>query len=387
MAEKRDFYEVLGISKGATEAEIKSAFRKKAKELHPDLNKDDPNAEEKFKEVQEAYSVLSDENQRAMYDQYGHAGVSGHGPSQGFGGAGGGFSDFGGAGFDFGDIFDSIFGGAGGGFGGFSDFGGGRNSGPRATRGSDILMRMDLSFEEAIYGTEKKFNLDVVEDCDKCHGHGGFDKEECSTCHGRGTVTTQQRTILGSFTSTTTCPECHGTGHSYKRKCSECNGKGKVKKNKKLTISIPAGINTGDRQRVSGKGNPGPNGGENGDLYIEFIVDEHDYFVRDGDDIYLEVPLTITEALLGCKKSIPTLYGNVKLNISAGVSSGDRERIKGKGVNNEHRRHKGDMYVIFKVYTPKKLSREQKILIEKLNDTDLDTDEIRKFNKFTKEND
>ena len=390
MAEKRDFYEVLGISKGATEAEIKSAFRKKAKELHPDLHKDDPHAEDKFKEVQEAYSVLSDENQRKMYDQYGHAGVAGHGPSQGGpGGYGtGGFSGFDGAGFDFGDIFDSIFGGAsGGGFGGFSDFGGGRSSGPRVSRGSDILMRMNLSFEEAIYGAEKKFGVDVVEDCDKCHGNGGFDREECSTCHGRGTVTTQQRTSLGAFTSTSTCPDCRGTGHTYKRKCSECGGKGKVKNHKNLTINIPAGINTGDRQRVSGKGNPGQNGGDNGDLYIEFVVDEHDYFIRDDDDIYLEVPLTITEAILGCKKSIPTLYGNVKLNVSPGTNSGDKERIKGKGVDNAFRHHKGDMYVVFKVYSPKKLSREQKSLIEKLDQTDLDTDEITKFNKFTKEND
>ena len=388
MAEKRDFYEVLGISKGASEADIKSAFRKKAKELHPDLHKDDPHAEEKFKEVQEAYSVLSDENQRKMYDQNGHAGVSGHGPSTGgFGGAGGSY-DFSGAGFDFGDIFDSIFGGAGGsGFGGFSDFGGGRSSGPRVSRGSDILMRMDLTFEEAVFGCEKKFQIDVVENCDKCHGHGGFDKEECSTCHGKGTVTTKQQTILGAFMSTTTCPDCKGQGYTYKRRCTECGGKGKVKNNKKLTINIPAGINTGDRQRISGKGNPGANGGENGDLYIEFLVDEHDYFVRDNDDIYLEVPLTISEAVLGCKKSIPTLYGNVKLTVDAGTNSGDKERIRGKGVDNTYRKHKGDMYVIFKVYSPKKLSRDQKKLFEELEETDLDTDEIRKFNKFTKEND
>ncbi len=383
MAEKRDYYDVLGVSKSATEAEIKSAFRKKAKEFHPDLNKDNPSAAEKFKEAQEAYSVLSDENKRKMYDQYGHAGVGAGGP----GGAGGfgGFSDFGGSGFDFGDIFDSIFGGAGG-FGGFSDFGGGRSSGPRPSRGSDILMRMNLTFEEAIYGTEKKFNIDVVEECDECHGHGGFDREECDTCHGKGTITQQQQTILGSFMSTTTCPTCHGQGHTYKRKCSECSGKGKVKINKKLTINIPEGINSGDRQRVSGKGNPGTNGGENGDLYIEFIVDEHDYYIRDNDDIYLEVPLTLTEAILGCKKEIPTLYGNVKLNVSAGTNSGDKERIKGKGVNNKYRRHKGDMYVIFKVYTPNKLTREQKSLIEKLNKTPLETDEIKRFDKFTKKN-
>lgn len=385
MAEKRDYYEVLGVSKTASEQEIKSAFRKKAKEFHPDLNKDDPNAAEKFKEAQEAYSVLSDESKRKMYDQYGHAGVGNGGPGAG---GFGGYSNFDGAGFDFGDIFDSIFGGSAGGFGGFSNFGGGSSrQTSRATRGSDILMRMNLTFDEAIYGCEKKFNLDVVEDCDECHGHGGFDREECKTCHGQGTITTQQNTILGSFMSRTTCPDCNGTGHTYKRKCSECNGKGKIKKNKKLTINISEGINTGDRQRVSGKGNPGTNGGENGDLYIEFVVSDHDYFVRDNDDIYLEVPLTLTEAVLGCKKEIPTLYGNVKLNISAGTNSGDKQRIKGKGVNNSYRRHKGDMYVVFKVYTPKRLSREQKQLIQKLSETNMETDEIKRFNKFTRDND
>lgn len=385
MAEKRDYYEVLGVSKTASEQEIKSAFRKKAKEFHPDLNKDDPNAAEKFKEAQEAYSVLSDESKRKMYDQYGHAGVGNGGPGAG---GFGGYSNFDGAGFDFGDIFDSIFGGSAGGFGGFSNFGGGSSrQTSRATRGSDILMRMNLTFDEAIYGCEKKFNLDVVEDCEECHGHGGFDREECKTCHGQGTITTQQNTILGSFMSRTTCPDCNGTGHTYKRKCSECNGKGKIKKNKKLTINILEGINTGDRQRVSGKGNPGTNGGENGDLYIEFVVSDHDYFVRDNDDIYLEVPLTLTEAVLGCKKEIPTLYGNVKLNISAGTNSGDKQRIKGKGVNNSYRRHKGDMYVVFKVYTPKRLSREQKQLIQKLSETNMETDEIKRFNKFTRDND
>ena len=385
MAEKRDYYEVLGVSKTASEQEIKSAFRKKAKEFHPDLNKGDPNAAEKFKEAQEAYSVLSDESKRKMYDQYGHAGVGNGGPGAG---GFGGYSNFDGAGFDFGDIFDSIFGGSASGFGGFSNFGSGSSrQNSRATRGSDILMRMNLTFDEAIYGCEKKFNLDVVEDCEECHGHGGFDREECKTCHGQGTITTQQNTILGSFMSRTTCPDCNGIGRTYKRKCSECNGKGKIKKNKKLTINISEGINTGDRQRVSGKGNPGTNGGENGDLYIEFVVSDHDYFVRENDDIYLEVPLTLTEAVIGCKKEIPTLYGNVKLNISAGTNSGDKQRIKGKGVNNSYRRHKGDMYVVFKVYTPKRLSREQKQLIQKLSETNMETDEIKRFNKFTRDND
>ena len=381
MAEKRDYYEVLGVSKDASADEIKSAYRKKAKASHPDLNKDDPNAEEKFKEIQEAYSVLSDESKRRMYDQFGHAGVGGSGANPY-----GGYTDFSTTDFDFGDIFDSIFGGSGG-FGGFSGFGGSRNSGPKVTRGSDILMRMDLDFDEAIYGCEKKFDLDVVEECDECHGQGGFEREECSTCHGSGTVTSQQQTILGSFVSRSTCPTCQGSGKTYKRKCSECGGKGKVKKKKKITINIPSGINTGDRQRISGKGNPGSNGGENGDLYIEFVVGEHKYYTRENDDIYLEVPLTLTESILGCKKDIPTLYGNVKINISPGTNSGERQRIKGKGVDNEFKRHKGDMYLIFKVYMPKKLSREQKVLIEKLANTSLETDEVKAFQKFTKEND
>ena len=228
MAEKKDFYEVLGVSKGASADEIKSAYRKLAKKYHPDLNKDNPEAAEaKFKEVQEAYSVLSDDNKRKMYDQYGHAGVSGNGPSTG---GFGGFSGFDGGGFDFGDIFDSFFGGASsGGFSDFSGFGGGRSRGSRATRGSDVLMRMNLTFEEAIYGCDKKFNLDVVEDCSHCHGDGGFDKEECSTCHGKGTITTQQQTILGAFMSTTTCPDCRGSGYTFKKKCSDCGGKGFVR--------------------------------------------------------------------------------------------------------------------------------------------------------------
>lgn len=384
MADKRDYYEVLGISKNASEAEIKSAFRKKAKEYHPDLNKDNPDAAEKFKEAQEAYSVLSDPSKKQMYDQYGHAGV-------GMGGAGGtgsgGYSSggFGGSGFGFEDIFDSLFGGSGG-FGGFSNSGFGEEQ-SRARRGSDTLMRMSVDFEEAIYGTEKKFNLDVVEECDECGGHGGFNVEKCSTCGGTGTITTQQRTILGSFMSKTTCTDCNGTGKTYRKKCTACNGKGKVKKNKKITVNIPAGINTGDRLRVSGKGNPGTNGGDNGDLYLEFVVGRHDFYVRDDDDIYLEVPISITEAALGCKKTIPTLYGNVKLNVAPGTDSGDKQRIKGKGVDNEYHNTKGDMFVVFKVITPKKLSRTEKDLLEKLDKSLEDDTTIKKFNKFVEKND
>lgn len=378
MADKRDYYEVLGVSKTASEQEIKSAFRKKAKQYHPDLNKDNPDAAEKFKEAQEAYEVLSDEQKRKMYDQYGHAGVSGS-ASSGFGGFGG--AGFDASDFDFGDIFDNIFGG---GFGGFAS--NGRSSKSRASRGSDLLMRINLSFDEAIYGCEKDINLDVVEECSECHGEGGFDPETCERCHGSGTITTEQHTILGSFVSKTTCPSCQGEGKIFKTKCSACRGKGRVKKNKTITVNVPAGIDNGNRLRVSGKGNPGTNGGPNGDLYLEFYVDEHEYFVRDGDDIYLEVPITITEAILGCKKTIPTLYGNVKLTIPAGVDSGDKQRIRGKGIDNKNKGSKGNMYVIMKVITPKKLSREQKKLIESLNNTKLDDTVISKFNKFTEKN-
>ena len=380
MANKRDYYEVLGVEKGARDAEIKSAFRRLEKKYHPDLNKDDPSATDKFKEVQEAYEVLSDESKRSQYDRFGHAGVSGSGAN--YGGFGGGFSGFEGADFDFGDIFDNIFGG------GFSSFGGGRSSGAsRKSRGSDLLMRVDLSFEEAVYGCEKDFDLDVVEDCSSCDGKGGFDEKTCETCHGSGTITSEQHTILGSFLSKTTCPDCNGKGKTFKKTCSECHGKGKVKNHKTITVTVPSGIDTGERLRVSGKGNAGSNGGPNGDLYLEFVVSSHDFFKRDGDDIYLELPLTIAEAILGCRKEVPTLYGNIEMSIPAGTASGDKQRIRGKGIDNKAHRTKGHMYVITKVIIPKKLNRAQKKLIEQLASTDLEDREIEQFYKFTKKND
>ena len=377
----KDYYKTLGVDKNATQDEIKSAFRKQAKKYHPDLNKDNPDAAAKFKEVGEAYSVLSDENKRKMYDQFGSSAVDGSSPNPGAG-AGAGFGGF--SGFDpsnfggFDDIFDSFFGG----FGGF----GGGNSRTRAQRGSDVLMQMKLKFDEAIYGTEKKINLDVIEDCSECDGKGGFHEKTCSTCNGRGSVQTHTNSILGPIITNTTCPDCHGKGKTFKETCDNCHGTGRIKKNKNITINIPAGINTGDRLRLSGKGSPGSNGGENGDLYLEFIVGEHEFFEREGDDIYLEVPITLTDAILGNKIEIPTLYGNVKLTISPGTNSGDKERIKGKGVDNKNKRKKGDMYVIYKVYTPKKLSREQKKLISQLADTDMSTKEIDYFEKFVKDN-
>ncbi len=376
MADKRDYYEVLGVSKSASTDEIKSAFRKLAKKYHPDLNKDNPSAADKFKEAQEAYEVLSDDNKRKMYDQYGHAGVNGAGAS-GFGGFGG--AGFDASGFDFGDIFDNIFGG---GFG----FSGGGSSKTRKTRGSDLLMNVNLSFEEAVFGCEKDISLDVVEECSDCSGKGGHKEETCSHCHGSGTITTEQHTILGSFVSKTTCPYCNGEGKTYKEKCSTCHGKGRVKSHKTITINVPSGISEDDRLRVGGKGNPGANGGPNGDLYLEFTIKKHEYFRREEDDIYLNVPITITEAILGCKKVIPTLYGNVKLTIPAGTDSGDKQRIKGKGIENKSRRRKGDMYIILNVVTPKRLSRDQKKLIEALANTDLEDGTIKKFDQFTRKN-
>lgn len=372
--DKKDYYEVLGVQKNASQDEIKSAFRKLAKKYHPDVSKE-PDAEAKFKEIQEAYAVLSDEEKRKQYDQFGHAAFQG-----GAGGAGGGFGGFDFSGFSYDDIFDNIFGGFGG-FGGSS-----RRTSNRATKGNDSLVKMTLTFEEAVYGTKKEIELEVTETCDHCHGKGGFDETTCEHCHGSGTITSEQHTIFGSFLSKTTCPHCGGKGKSYRRKCSECNGTGKIRVEKELEIKVPAGVDTGNRLRLSGKGSAGTNGGPNGDLYIEFTVKDHEFYVRDEDDIYLEVPLTLTEAILGCKKEIPTLYGNVNLTVPAGSESGDKQRIKGKGIHNDSTHRKGDMYIVLKVITPKKLSKEQKRLIEMLDDTDLSDKEIDKFDRFVREN-
>lgn len=368
--DKRDYYEILGVGKSASQDEIKSAFRKLAKKYHPDVNKE-KDAEAKFKEVQEAYAVLSDENKRKQYDQFGHSAFQG--------GGAGGFGGFDFSGFDYEDIFDNIFGG----IGGF----GGRGRGSRATKGNDALIRMKLSFEEAVYGTKKDIDIDVIDECEECNGKGGFDESTCDKCHGSGTITSEQRTIFGSFLSKTTCPDCKGSGKSYKRKCSHCNGSGRVKTKKTLEVKVPAGVDNGNRLRLSGKGSAGTNGGPNGDLYIEFTVLEHKFYVRDGDDIYLETPITIVEAILGVKKEIPTLYGNVVLTIPEGSESGDKHRIKGKGIQNESSRRKGDMYIVLKVVTPKKISKEQKKIIEALQNTDLIDREIKEFDQFVKNND
>ena len=374
--EKRDYYEVLGVSKTATDAEIKSAFRKLAKKYHPDVSTEE-NAAEKFKECQEAYAVLSDPQKRKQYDQFGHAAFSG-----GAGGAGG-FSNF-----DFGDmsdIFEDLFGGLGGfgGFSGFSSASGNRRSSNGPRKGNDVLYRMTIDFEDAVYGTKKDLKLDVVDTCPECDGKGGFHPETCSSCRGSGTITSEQRTMFGSFLTKTTCPNCKGTGTTFEKKCSTCHGNGTIKKNKTITINIPAGIDTDNRLRVAGKGEAGINGGKPGDLYVDFTVREHEFYERQDDDIYIDLPLTITEAILGCKKEIPTLYGKVNLSIPAGTQSNDKLRLKGKGVENVSTKKKGDMYVIAKVIIPEKISRDQKKLLEQLEKTSLDnSSEFRKYYKF-----
>ena len=374
---KRDYYEVLGVSKTATDAEIKSAFRKLAKKYHPDVSTEE-NAAEKFKECQEAYAVLSDPQKRRQYDQFGHAAFSGGAGGQG------GFSNF-----DFGDmsdIFEDLFGGLGG-FGGFSGFSGGssRRSANGPKKGNDVLYRMTIDFEDAVYGCMKDIKLDVVDTCPDCDGKGGSHPTTCSTCRGSGTVTTEQRTMFGSFLTKTTCSACGGTGTTFEKKCSTCHGSGTVKKNKTISIIIPAGIDTDHRLRVAGKGEAGANGGRPGDLYVEFTVREHEFYERDEDDIYIDLPLTITDAVLGCKKDVPTLYGNVTLSIPAGTSTGDKLRLKGKGVENVSSKKKGDMYVVANVIIPEKLTRDQKKLFEQLSDTSLDNGpEFRKYEKFLK---
>ena len=373
-ADKRDYYEVLGVDKNADDKTIKSAFRKLAKQYHPDVNKE-PDAAEKFKEAQEAYAVLSDPDKRKQYDQFGHAAFDQMN--------GGGGYDF--SGFDFSDIFSEIFGSGFGGFGGFGGSRGGASN--RKRKGADKLMRVNLTFEEAVFGCKKTINVPVVNNCSECDGKGGHGEKTCPTCHGSGVVTTEQRTMFGSFMSRTTCPNCNGEGVTFDRTCTKCRGTGKTTKNTDIEVKVPAGVDNGNQLRVPGKGDAGINGGPNGDLYLEFSVKEHELFMRDDDDIYLELPITITEAVLGCKKDIPTLYGNVKLTIPAGSESGDKHRLKGKGIENVRSGVYGNMYVILRIIVPKKLTRDQKKLFEQLDDTDLESGtDFKKIRDYVKKN-
>lgn len=367
---KKDYYEVLGVSKTASEEEIKRAFRKLAKQYHPDVNKS-ADAEAKFKEIGEAYAILSDKEKRRQYDQFGHAA---------FDGGSSGFSGFSTDDIDLGSIFEEFFGSS---FG--FNFGGSRGRRNTSSKGKDRLVRLNLSFEEAVFGCKKTINLDLNETCEKCNGKGGFNEHTCKKCDGRGSVISEQRSMFGIFQTQTICPDCKGSGQTYEKICSDCRGTGHIKKNKEIVVTVPEGVDNGYQLRISGKGEAGVNGGANGDIYIEFVVKNHEFFKRDDEDIYLEVPLTITEATLGCKKEIPTLENNVYLEVKPGTNTGDKLKLKGKGIKVPNSIRKGDLYVIFNVCVPTKLNKKQKKILEELEDTGLDDEPVFKnFKKYLK---
>lgn len=350
MAEKRDLYEVLGIAKNASDDEIKSAYRKLAKKYHPDINKT-ADAEEKFKEVQEAYDILKDGEKRAAYDRFGHAAFDQNaaGGNPFTGGFGGGFQDV-----DLGDIFSSFFGG-----GGRSQ----QRTGPR--RGNDSLTRVRISFMDAINGREITLKVTYDEKCSHCGGSGGEtpgDVVTCSTCKGSGHVRTQQNTLFGMMESTGPCPTCGGSGKTIKNKCHVCNGAGYNRVKKDLVVKVPAGIASGQQMRMEGKGGRGENGGPNGDLFIEIQVADHEYFKREGNNIRLKVPLSFVDAALGCEVDIPTVYDEVKVKIPAGTQAGAIIRLKGKGVL-DLRGNRGDQYLDIEVKTPTNLNKKQKDLL------------------------
>ena len=357
MAEqKRDYYEVLGVSRGASEDEIKKAYKKMARKYHPDLNPGDKSAEEKFKEVNEAYEVLSDADKKARYDQYGHAGVD---PNFGAGGFGGGFD----GGFDFGDlgdIFGSFFGGG---------FGGGRRTNPNAPqRGESIRMSIAISFEEAAFGCEKEVTVERYETCDTCHGSGcapGTSPEVCPDCHGTGTVQVRRQTPMGVFATSSPCPKCGGKGRIIHQPCKDCHGTGTVRKKKTIQASIPAGIDNGQTISIRGQGNAGKNGGPAGDLLITITVRPHELFRREGTCVLCEAPITFTQAVLGAELEIPTIDGKVKYTLPEGTQSGTTFRLKGKGIPSINGRGRGDQYVTVYIETPKNLNKDQKEALRK----------------------
>lgn len=366
MAEnKRDYYEVLGVSKGASDDEIKKAYRKLAKQYHPDLNPGDKTAEAKFKEANEAYEVLSDSDKKARYDQYGHAGVD---PNFGAGGFGGGFGDFGGFG-DLGDILGSMFGG---GFGGFGGFGGGRQNPNAPRKGATIQANLTISFEEAAKGCKKKVNITKVEKCDECGGSGcakGSSPVTCTTCGGRGQVNVQQRTPFGVMSTTKQCTACGGKGKTIPNPCQKCRGSGAVAKPQTVEIDVPAGIDDRQALNVRGGGNPGVNGGPTGDLRVNINVRPHPFFERDGFNVWCEVAVTYAQAALGDTLYIPTLDGKVKYELPSGTQPGEIFRFKGRGINQLNGRGKGDQFVKIVVEVPKNLSNKQKDLLKEFDNT------------------
>ncbi len=354
--EKRDYYEVLGLKKGASEDEIKTAFRKLAMKYHPDRNPDDKNAEEKFKEINEAYSVLSDPEKKSKYDQFGFAGVD---PNAGFGGAGGFSSGFGG----FEDIFD-MFGGAFG--GGFSGFGGQRRrNGPM--RGRDIQKAVTISFEEAAFGIKRDIKLNKFVECPTCHGSccaPGTSKSTCPKCGGTGEIHTVQRTAFGQFQSVQPCDRCGGTGEVVDQPCTECGGAGRIRKDVTIKVDIPAGVDSDSVVKIGGQGEPGVNGGPAGDLYVVISVKPHKLFKRRGNDLELEIPITFAQAALGDTITVPTLTEKVSYKVPAGTQNGTRFRLKGKGIKGVRSLKPGDLYVKVNVEVPTKLNGKQKKAIE-----------------------
>ncbi|WP_100406742.1 molecular chaperone DnaJ [Bacillus solitudinis] len=346
---KRDYYEVLGVDKNASVDEVKKAYRKLARKYHPDVNKA-ADAEDKFKEVKDAYDTLSDPQKKSRYDQFGHTD-----PNQGFGGGGG---DFGGG---FGDIFDMFFGG-----------GGGRRNpnGPR--QGADLQYTMTMEFKEAVFGKDTEIEIPREETCDTCTGSGakpGTKPETCSHCGGSGQLNVEQNTPFGRVVNRRVCQHCEGTGKYIKSKCSTCGGKGKVRKRKKIKVNVPAGIDHGQQLRVPNQGEAGANGGPPGDLYVVFNVKPHEFFERDGDDIYCEMPLTFAQVALGDEIEVPTINGKIKLKIPAGTQTGTDFRLRGKGVPNVHGRGQGDQHVRVRVVIPKNLTDKEKELIRQFAET------------------
>ncbi len=356
MADKRDYYEVLGVDKGADDAALKKAYRNLAKQYHPDLHPGDKEAEQKFKEVNEAYGVLSDAEKRSQYDRFGHAAFDG---SAGAGGAG---FDFGG--FDFGDIFSSFFGGGGG--------GGGSRANARID-GDDVGVRVILSFEEAVFGCKKDISYNRIEECPDCHATGaaaGTTPETCPNCKGTGRVTVQQRTFMGVMQSQTSCSNCRGTGKIVKTPCTNCNGKGFIRLTKKLSVTIPAGIDNGQRVLLRGQGSAGRNGGRAGDLIIEVAVRPHPIFEREGNSVFCEIPISISEATLGAEIEVPMLDGKTKkYTIPEGTQPGTSFTMRGEGIADVNSKRRGNLVFTVMVEVPRNLNAEQKKLLREFGET------------------
>lgn len=365
MAE-RNYYDILGVDKNASQEDIKKAYRTLAKKYHPDISTE-PNAEEKFKEVQKAYDCLSDEQKRQNYDQFGTEEPNPFGQ----GGNGSGFSGFGG----FEDIFSSFFGG------------GRRQANPNAPqRGRDITTSITLTFEEAAFGTKKEINVSRYEECSRCGGSGAESKNDvhvCRRCSGTGTVIVEQATLFGRMQTKTTCPDCHGKGKIIDHECKECHGTGRVKRDARISVNIPAGIDNDQTLRLSNQGEPGVNGGPNGDLFINIKVKPHEVFERDGNDIYLELPITFSQAALGSTIEVETLTGKVAMKIPSGTQSKTKFKLANRGIKNSTTGRTGNQYVIVDVVTPTKLTSEQKELFTKLSKTD-ETSSNSIFDKFKK---